>query len=326
MAFNSDVWDGSTVAEEAGIGIRNFWTFLHAKPLGAQNDMILNATQPTAHVNPARMDPYGSWVTDLIWDHLIRVDLHGNPIPWAASDVRWLDPTTLEVVLRDGLKFHDGAPVTAEDVRYSFEMPQTPGKAPQFFPAVVNIDKVTIVDPRTLRFSLKAPQSSFLTATLSKIAIIPKHVWEPIVASVAGTTQTVEDYKEEKCVGSGPFRFVHWRDPEEIMLERNPDHWSPPNLERWILRTVSNQEATLGMLRNGELNFLAIFTGDPQNVAELAKQMPNLKVVTATDLGFQFIAMNLRRPPFDDASFRRAVATGGAGARADPRPRFHRRR
>ena len=174
--------------------------------------MILNAPQPTAHINPVRMDPYGSWVTDLIWDHLDASTSTASRSRSARLRSALADPTTLEVVLRDGLKFHDGAPVTAEDVRYSFDMPQTQGKAPQFFPAVVNIDKVTIVDPRTLRFSLKAPQSSFLTATLSKIAIIPKHVWQPIMASLAGTTQTVEDYKEEKCVGSGPFRFVHWRD------------------------------------------------------------------------------------------------------------------
>jgi peptide/nickel transport system substrate-binding protein len=308
MAFNTDVWDPATVSEEAGIGIRNFWTFLHAKPLGAQKDMILNAPQATQTLNPVHMDPIGSWVTDMIWDHLVRVDIHGNPTNWAATSVTWLDPKTLEVVLRDGMKFHDGMPVTAEDVQYSFEMPQTPGKAPQFFPNVVNIDKVTIVDPKTLRFSLKAPQSSFLTSTLSKIAIIPKHVWLPIMQSLAGTPQTAEDYVEAKRIGSGPFRFVHWHDPEELMLERNPDHWSPPNLNRWILRTVSNQEATLGMLRNGEINFLAIFTGDPQNVADLAKQQPNIKVVTTTDLGFQYIALNLRRPPFDDAGFRRALS------------------
>jgi peptide/nickel transport system substrate-binding protein len=308
QAFNSDVWDPATVSVEAGIGIRNFWTFLQAKPIGAQKDMILNAPQATQNISPIHMDPIGSWVTDMIWDHLVRVDIHGEPINWAASSVSWVDPTTLDVVLRDGMKFHDGTPVTAEDVQYSFEMPQTPGKAPQFFPNVVNIDKITIVAPNALRFTLKAPQSSFLTSTLSKIAIIPKHVWLPIMESLAGTTQTAEDYKEEKRIGSGPFRFVHWHDPEELMLERNPDHWSPPLLERWILRTVSNQEATLGMLRNGEINFLAIFTGDPQNVADLAKQQPNIKVVTTTDLGFQYIALNLRRPPFDDAAFRRALS------------------
>lgn len=309
MAFNSNVWDPASIVEEAGIGIRNFWTFLRAKPVGAQKDMILNAPQTTTSINPVRMDAIGSWVTDMIWDHLARVDIDGKPIPWAAETIRWLDPTTVETVLRPGMMFHDNTPVTAEDVQYSFEMPAIPGKTSQFFPNVSNIASVEIADPRTLRFHLKAPQSSFLTTTLAKIALIPKHVWKPIADSVAGGPQTIEDYREAFHIGSGPFRFVHWRDPEEIMLARNPAHWSPPNLERWILRIVPNQEATLGMLRNGEINFLAMFTGDPQNVADLAAQAPHIKVVTTTDLGFQFIAWNHRRPPFDDAAFRRALST-----------------
>ena len=254
------------------------------------------------------MDPIGSWVTDMIWDHLMRVDTHGEPVPWAAEAVRWIDPTTVEAVLRDGMMFHDGKPVTAEDVQYSFQLPAMKTKTPQFYPNVANIDEVTITGPRTVQFKLKAPQSSFFTSTLSKIALVPKHVWKPIADSLAGSSQMIEDYREPKCIGSGPFRFVHWRDPEELMLERNPDHWTPPKLQRWILRTVSNQEATLGMLRNGEINFLAIFTGDPENVADLAKQAPNIHVVTTTDLGFQYIAFNLRRPPFDDAAFRVALS------------------
>ncbi len=56
-------------------------------------------------------------------------------------------------------------------------------------------------------------------------------------------------------------------------------------------------------------HFLAIFTGDPENVADLAKQVPNIHVVTTTDLGFQYIAFNLRRPPFDDTAFRVALST-----------------
>ena len=58
------------------------------------------------------------------------------------------------------------------------------------------------------------------------------------------------------------------------MLERFAAHWSPPKMERWIMRIVPNQEATLGMLRTGELNFLALFTGDPRVLAELPKQAP----------------------------------------------------
>jgi peptide/nickel transport system substrate-binding protein len=63
------------------------------------------------------------------------------------------------------------------------------------------------------------------------------------------------------------------------------------------------------MLRTGELNFLALFTGDPRVLAELPKQAPQIKVVTETDLGFQFLAFNNRRPPFDDPAFRRALST-----------------
>jgi peptide/nickel transport system substrate-binding protein len=309
MAFNSEIWDPSTIVEEAGIGIRNFWTFLQARPMGDQKDMVLNTPQPLSNLHPVHMDAIGSWVSDLIFDHLMRVDIHGNPVPWAAESVRFVDPLTVEAVIRDGMKFHDGTPVTLEDIQYSFQLPQDKTKTPQFYPNVANIASVDVTGPRTITFKLKAPQSSFFTSTLSKIAIIPKHVWKPIADQLAGTNQLIEDYKEPNLVGSGPFKFVHWRDPEEVMLARFDNHWSPPKLDRWILRTVSNQEATLGMLRNNEINFLAIFTGDPQNVATLAKEVPKIKVVTTTDLGFQFIAFNLRRPPYDDTAFRVALST-----------------
>jgi peptide/nickel transport system substrate-binding protein len=309
MAFNADIWDSGSIVEEAGIGIRNFWTFLRAAPLTAQKDMILNSPQPLSVLHAIHMDPIGSWVSDLIWDHLMRVSPSGEPVPWAATSVRWIDPVTVEAIIRDGMTFHDGTPVTDEDVKFSFELPADKSKAPQFYPNVANIGAIEIPEPRKLIFKLKTPQSSFFTSTLSKIAIVPKHVWGPILESLQGKTDTAEDYREEQRIGSGPFRFVHWRDPEEVMLERFAGHWEPPKLERWILRTVSNQEATLGMLRNGEINFLAIFTGDPRNVVELAKQEPKIHVVTTTDLGIQFIAPNLRRPPFDDTAFRVALST-----------------
>ena len=146
------------------------------------------------------------------------------------------------------------------------------------------------------------------TTTLSKINIVPKHVWQPLLDGMQGTPDMIENFNELAHIGSGPFRFAHWRQSEEVMLERFPQHWSPPKMERWIMRIVPNQEATRGMLRTGELNFLAIFTGDPRVLAELPKQAPQVKVVTETDLGFQFLAFNNRRAPFDDPAFRRALS------------------
>jgi peptide/nickel transport system substrate-binding protein len=307
-AFNNQVWKASTMVTEAGIGIRNFWTFIAAEPLGAQKDMILNCNNEIDYINPVRMDAIGSWVTDLLWDKLTRVGPDGEPGPWGAESFKWLSDTTMEVVVRDGMKFHDGTPVTMEDVVYSFDLPTHKDKTPQFYPFVSNIDSVKQTGPKTILFTLKAPQASFPTTTLSKINLVPKHLWQPLLDGMAGKPDMLENYDEPKHIGSGPFRFVHWRHNEEVALERNPDHWSAPKMERWILRIVPNQEATLGMMKTGELNFLALFTGDPRVLAELPKTSPQVTVVTTTDLGFQFLAMNLRRPPFDDPAFRRALS------------------
>ena len=307
-AFNTQVWDPSTVKVEAGIGIRNFWTFLGAAPLGAQKDLVMNSHIEIDYINPVRMDAVGSWVTDLVWDKLTRVNLDGEPVPWAAQSIKWTSDTTMEVVVRDGMKFHDNTPVTMEDVLFSFELPSYKEKTPQFNPFVSNIAKVEQTGPNTVLFTLKAPQASFPTTTLSKINIVPKHVWKPLLESMLGKPDLLENYNDTQKIGSGPFRFTHWKPSEEVMLERFDGHWTPPKLARWIMRIVPNQEATLGMLRTGELNFLAIFTGDPRVLAELPKQAPQIKVVTETDLGFQYLAFNNRRPPFDDPAFRRALS------------------
>ena len=308
QAFNTAVWDPATVKVEAGIGIRNFWTFLGATPLTDKKDMILNCHVEIDYINPVRMDVVGSWVTDLVWDKLTRVGLDGEVVPWASESFKWTSDTTMEVVVKQGMRFHDDTPVTMEDLLFSFVLPGDKTKTPQFNPFVLNVSKVEQTGPWTLTFTLKTPQASFPTTTLSKINIVPKHVWEPLQAGMQGKPDMLENFNELKHVGSGPFRFVHWKQGEEVMLERFPQHWTPPKLERWIMRIVPNQEATLGMLRTGELNFLALFTGDPRVLAELPKTAPQIKVVTETDLGFQFLAFNNRRPPFDDPAFRRALS------------------
>ena len=307
-AFNNQVWKASTIVTEAGIGIRNFWTFVGAEPLGAQKDMVLNCNNEIDYINPVRMDAIGSWVTDLLWDKLARVGPDGEPRPWGADSFQWTSDTTMEVVVREGMKFHDGTPVTMEDVLYSYELPTHKDKTPQFFPFVSNIASVKQTGPRTVVFTLTAPQASFPTTTLSKINLVPKHVWQPLLDGMAGKPDMAENYNEEKHVGSGPFKFVHWRNNEEVLLTANPDHWSAPKMANWVLRIVPNQEATLGMMKTGEMNFLALFTGDPRVLADVPKQAPQVTVVTETDLGFQFLAMNLRRAPFDDPAFRRALS------------------
>jgi peptide/nickel transport system substrate-binding protein len=309
FAYDKNVWKKETIVEQSGIGIRCFWTYLRAEPISAQKDMICDSTEALLALNPLYISGANdSWLTEMVWDRLMRVGPDGLPIPWAAEKVVQIDPSTVDCVLRPGQKWHDGKPVTVDDVVFSFKAPAMADKVPMYKPFVANIAEVSSTDERTVRFKLKTPSAAFSTSTLAKINLIPKHVWEPILSDLMNKPENAQTKQEEHPVGSGPFKVARFKFTEEVVLEANKDHWEPPRMERWILRIVTNPGAALGMLPKGEINFLTDYRGDPKLLGELAKQNPNIEVVSTIDMGFRFVAPNERRAPFNDAAFRRALS------------------
>jgi peptide/nickel transport system substrate-binding protein len=238
----------------------------------------------------------------------MRIGPDGLPKPWAAESVTRPTSTSVEVTLRGGMKWHDGSPVTIEDAVFSLVAPGLADKAPMYKPFVANIANVETTGPNTLRITLKRPDAPFLTSTLSKLNLAPKKIWEPIFKGLEGKPESAESVQEPKPIGSGPFRMVRFKLAEEAVLEANPDHWAKPKADRWIFRVIPNIEATMGALKSGEVNFLADYTGDPELLNQLAKADPGIKVVKEADIGFNFLAYNGRRPPFDNAAFRRALS------------------
>ncbi|MBY8915882.1 twin-arginine translocation pathway signal protein [Nitratireductor sp. L1-7-SE] len=308
FAFDKTVWDPASVVEQSGIGIRNTWTFMSLTPIGEQKDIILNSGDNVQAINPLYISGgVDSWVFELVYDRLVRVGPDGLPKAWAAESYEWKDDKTIAVTLREGMKWHDGEPVTPEDVKFSFETAVS-GEAPMYAPFATNIENIAI-DGSTITFTLKQPAASFVTSSLAKINLIPKHVWEPIIADLKTKEENAESYQEEMPIGSGPFRFERWLTNEEIVLSANTDHFNAPKAERWILRIVPNVEAALGMLRSGEINFLAEFSGDPQVLLQAAEQDGDLETVSTVEMGFRYVAFNNRRPPFDDPAFRRALSS-----------------
>ena len=306
-AFNNTVWDPKTIVEQTGLGIKNFWTFAQARPRGGQKDMILNTNDPLQAINPLFISGAAdSWVTELIWDRLFRVGADGLPKPWAAEKADWVDSVTLDVTLRRGMKWHDGKPVTAEDVIFSYTAPLG-DEVPMYKPFVRNIDKIEKRSDTVIRFVLKEPYAPFLIASLAKVNIIPKHIWEPVLADLARKPENAESYQEATPIGSGPFKFVQWKKTEEVVLEAVPDHFAAPKMNRWILRIIPNVEASLGGLRQGQINFLGAYFGDPQILDKLVKENRSLTLVSTMDVGMRFLAFNMRRPPFDSAAFRQAL-------------------
>jgi peptide/nickel transport system substrate-binding protein len=308
VAFNKAVWDETSIVDQAGIGARNTWTWLNIKPLTAQKDIILNSTAVPTNLNPFNISgAQGSWAAEITWDRLMRIGTDGLAHPWAAESVTRPDATTVVVKLRPGMKWSDGQPITIDDAVFSLTAPAG-DKSPMYKPFTVNIASVAATGADTLTIKLKHPDAAFLVSSLAKLNLAPKHVWEPMLAALAGKPETAESVMETNPVSSGPFRMVKNKLSEEIVLEANPNHWTAPKAARWIMRIQPNMEASLGALRSGEINFLADYTGDPQLLTDLAKTSPNIKVSMALDMGFRFIAYNNRRPPFDNKAFRQAAS------------------
>ncbi|ADO44387.1 extracellular solute-binding protein family 5 (plasmid) [Ketogulonicigenium vulgare Y25] len=307
-AFDKTVLDGATMVNQPGLGIRNFLSYVAVEPLGAQRDLITNTANELNAINPFYISGGGdSWITECIWDRVMRIGEDGLPQPWAAESVVWDEAgTTATITLRDGMTFHDGQPVRIEDVIFSLEAPQGENVAPMYRPFVTPITAMAKVDDRTMTLTLDQPNAAFETSTLSKMNIVPEHVWSPLLERLSAG-ETAESVLEESRIGSGPFKFDRWNQ-SEVVLSSVKDHFAAPKMDRVIMRVVLNVEAALGMLRSGELNFLTDYTGDPQLLLDAAAADGDIEVVDVVDMGFQFLGYNLRRAPFSDPAFRRALS------------------
>jgi peptide/nickel transport system substrate-binding protein len=308
-AYNRAQLKDGTLTSQAGLGLRNIWTYLGVEPVGTRRDLVLNASEPLLAIHPFWISgATDSWTTELVWDRVMRIGPDGRPRPWAAESVTWTSPTELAITLRPGQKFHDGSPLTPDDVMFSFEAPGVQNKSPMYAPFVRNIAGMQRTGDLAFTMSLRQPEAAFETATLSKLNIVPKAFWEPVLKDYLNRPENLERYVLERAIGSGPFKVARARLNEEVILERNAEHFAAPKIERWILRITPNTEAVLGMLNRGEINFMADYTGDPELVEELVKRNRSLVMSKAVDVGFQFLAWNHRRPPFNDVAFRRALS------------------
>jgi peptide/nickel transport system substrate-binding protein len=181
---------------------------------------------------------------------------------WSESD----DGLTYDFELRQGVKFHNDDPFTAEDVKFSFERYKGAGASEY----KKKVKAVEIVNPHQVRFQLNEVWPDFLTfyATPATGAgwIVPKKYTEQI-----GT----EEFKN-KPVGLGPYRFVHYQPGVELALEANPHYWrKPPFVKRIVMKSVPEPTTRLAMLKRQEADVTyALYS----TLGEEVRRDPNLKL------------------------------------------------
>jgi peptide/nickel transport system substrate-binding protein len=246
---------------------------------------------------PAQITPFGMLYA--IHDALVR-PLPGQKMGASLAE-SWRespDGRTYEFKLRSGLKFHNGDPVTAEDVKFSYERYRGTG-AKEF---QARVQKVDIVDPLTVRFLLKEPWPDFMTfyGTTASAAglVVPKKY----------LTQVGDEGFRKHPIGAGPYKFVSHAPGVEVVLDAYPGYWRhAPYVKRLVMKSVPDGTTRAAMLRSGEADIAYALDGpDAENV----KRDPRMQIVASRHASINWLEFAEQwdpKSPWSDRRLRLAV-------------------
>jgi peptide/nickel transport system substrate-binding protein len=195
-----------------------------------------------------------------LFDALVNVDANGRLVPGLATSWRAVDATTWEFKLRPGVKFHDGSPLTAEDVIFSLDRPAALTNSPGPFTSYTKqiVDKKA-VDPLTVRLKTAAPYGP-LTLDLSTIFIVSKK---------AAQNASTDDFNSGKAlIGTGPFKFASFKRGDSIDVVRNDNYWGGKAAwDKVTFRIITNSAPRLAALLAGDVDAIeGIPTADLQKL------------------------------------------------------------
>lgn len=240
----------------------------------------------------------------MLFTPLIQYDSAFDPMPYLAQ--RWdLEPDEVVFYLRRDVRWHDGRPVSAHDVKFTFDRAKDPETASILSSAYLGlVASAEVVDSFTIRFRFTRPHARPLDGFWW--SPVPRH----ILADVPPREMIRADFNRNP-IGSGPFRFVSWQSGESVTLERNPDFapslGGPPRLYRVIFRFVSEPATLLSETLTGNVDVNgSLFP----HQAEAVRAADGVRLVRFPSREYYYIGWNLRREPFGDPRLRQALTMG----------------
>jgi peptide/nickel transport system substrate-binding protein len=235
-----------------------------------------------------------------------------SPSPGLAT--KWShtpDGLTWTFTIRQGVKWSDGQPMTAEDVVYTYNRTLTDDTAnAQYSSSVQNIKSVELgTDPNTVVFHMSAPDPVMED---SGVPILPKHIWQNVSSKDTGT------FANTAMVGTGPFIMQQWAKGQFIKLKANKSYWGGvPKVDYLVYRVFDDEDAEIQALRKGEID--AVDALSPSNYDAL-KGAKGITRISAQGVGFDELGFNTGTATVDgapvgngnpagrDPKFRQAVA------------------
>ena len=260
-------------------------------------------------INPliSGLDTQTTAVLDRFFLHLFeeQADYTEHPPtfePRLVESFEWSsDGTTLDLELRSGVSWSDGVPVTAEDVRWTWQAQIDPELAWGYAQSKENIRDVEVIDQLRLRIHFHQRSPSQL-AELNEGVILPKHAWSELPFS---EWRSNEPWFADHLVVNGPFDLESWTRQEQVVLLRNESYFEPelPRLDRVVLRVVPQKQNQLGELLAGEVDFVEQVP--PSEVSRLEQQ--GIRILRFWARQFNYLCWNTQRRLFADPEVRRAL-------------------
>ena len=262
-----------------------------------------------------------AYLSGLMFDSLLTgvLDENGAGYGLLAEDVQ-AAPDGLSVVfrLRDTAKFHNGDPVLAADVKFSFDTLLGPHTSPAYKTILADVAGLDVLGERTVRFRFKLPNRE-LPLTVGAIPIFSRQ-WGNEVDPATGQRKTFDKVVMDPPIGSGPYKIGPVKFGRDITYVRDPGYWArdlpvrrgTANFDRITVKIYKDSTARLEALKAGEFDLMRFFSagdwarrvnGRKFDSGELVKGEFTHKLPT----GFQSYVLNTRRKPLDDIRVREAL-------------------
>jgi peptide/nickel transport system substrate-binding protein len=219
--------------------------------------------------------------------------------PGVAENWEAVDPKTYVFTLREGVTFHDGSPLTAEDVAFTIEWNMDPDNASQLAAFFGSVDTVEATADNEVTVTLKKPDAQFVYSMAHMSGFVMKKEQLESAGKDFGTPDVLP-------LGTGPYRLVEFVPDDHVTLERYDGYWGEQGpVKRIVIRAIPDSQNRLLAMQSGDIDG----TFDvPISEVDQWDSLDGVNVVTAPSNGVYQLILDYKTPPFDDIHVRRAIA------------------